>query len=92
MTPAEVQVALAAITLDLLALEDQCREILARLPRSANEEAMFMGEIAWDLPTELLTTIECLMEDQLRPAVESLERAARVSKVELRREVRGHGR
>lgn len=88
MTALEVQAALAAMTLDLLALEDRCREILASLPRSPTEEAMFVGEIAWDLPTELLTTIECVLEDQLRPAVESLERAARVSEEELRREFR----
>lgn len=53
---AEVQAALAAMPLDLLGLEDRCREILARVPRSPNEETMFIGEIAWDLPTELLTT------------------------------------
>lgn len=86
MTAAEVQAALAAMTLDLLALEDRCREILARLPRSPNEEAMFVGEIAWDLPTELLTTIQCVLEDQLRPAVESLERVSRVSEEDLRRD------
>jgi len=88
LTPAEVQAALAAMALDLLALEDRCREILASLPRSPNEEAMFVGEVAWDLQTELLTTIECVLEDQLRPAVESLERAARVSEEDLCREFR----
>ena len=49
---------------------------------------MFVGEVAWDLPTELLTTIECVLEDQLRPAIESLERVSRVSEEELRREFR----
>jgi len=88
LTPAEAQAVLAAMTLDLLALEDRCREILASLPRSPNEDAMIEGRIAWDLPTELLTTIECVLEDQLRPAVESLERVSRVSEEELRREFR----
>ena len=91
LTAAEVQAALGAIALDLLALEDRCREILASLPRSPNEEAMFVGDIPWNLPTELLTTIECVLEDQLRPAVESLARAARVSDDELRREFRPGG-
>jgi hypothetical protein len=86
LTPPEAQAALTAIALDLLALEDRCREILASLPRSPDEDAMIEGRMAWDLPTELRTTIECLMEDHLRPAVESLERAARVSEEELRRE------
>lgn len=85
---AEAQAALAAMTLDLLREEDRCREILASVSRSPNEVAMFVGEIAWDLPTDLLTTIECVLEDQLRPAVESLERAARTSEDELRREFR----
>jgi hypothetical protein len=77
---------LSAIALDLLGVEDRCRGILARLPRSPNEDAMIEGKVAWDLPTELRTTIECVLEDQLRPAVEALERAARVSEKELRRE------
>jgi hypothetical protein len=88
LTPAEVQAALAAITLDLLGVEDRCRGILASLPRSPNEDAMIEGRIAWDLPTELRTTIECVLEDQVRLAVESLERAARVSEDELGREFR----
>jgi hypothetical protein len=46
---------------------------------------MIEGRIAWDLPTELRTTIECVLEGQLRPAVESLERAARVTEEEQRR-------
>ena len=88
MTPAEVQAALSAIALDLLGVEDRCREILASLPRSPNEDAMIEGRMAWDLPTELLTTIECLMEDQLRPAVESLEQASQVTEMDLHREFR----
>jgi hypothetical protein len=90
LTPAEVQAALAAIALDLLGVEDRCREILASLPRSPEEDAMIEGRMAWDLPTELRTTIECVLGDQLRPAVESLERAAEVSQEELRREFRGN--
>jgi hypothetical protein len=88
LTAAEAQAALAAIALDLLGVEDRCREILASLPRSPEEDAMIEGRIAWDLPTELLTTIECVLEDQLRLAVEALERAARVSEEELRTEFR----
>jgi hypothetical protein len=89
LTPAEVQAALAAITLDLLGVEDRCREILDSLPRSPDEDAMIEGRIAWDLPTELRTTIECVLVDELRLGIESLERAARVSEDELRREFLG---
>ena len=91
MTPAEVQAALAAITLDLLTLEDRCREVLAALPRSPDEDDMIEGRIAWDLPTELRTTVECVLGDHLRPAIESLERVSRVSQEELRREFRREG-
>jgi hypothetical protein len=86
LTAAEVQAALAAIALDLLGVEDRCREILASLPRSPEEDAMIEGRMAWDLPTELRTTIECFLVDELRLGIESLERAARVSEDELRRE------
>jgi hypothetical protein len=88
LTPAEVQAALSAIALDLLGVEDRCREILASLPRSPDEDAMIEGRMAWDLPTELRTTIECFLVDELRLAIESLERAARVSEDELRQEFR----
>ena len=47
------------------------------MPRSPEEDAIIEGRMAWDLPTELRTTIECVLEGQVRPAVESLERAAR---------------
>jgi hypothetical protein len=86
LSPAEVQAALAAIALDLLRVEDRCREILARLPQSLDEDAMIEGRMAWDLPTELRTTVECFMVDELRLAIESLERVSRVSEDELRRE------
>lgn len=84
MTAAEAQAAPRSIAFELVRVEERRREILASLHRSPNKEAMFVGEIAWDLPTELLTAIECVLEDQLRPAVESLERVSRVSEDELR--------
>lgn len=33
---------------------------------------MFEGRIPWDLPTELRTIVECLLEGEVRPAIESL--------------------
>jgi hypothetical protein len=86
LTAAEAQAALAAIALDLLGIEDRCQQLLASLPRSPDEEAMIEGRIAWDLPTELRTTIECLLVDEVRLAIESLERASRMTEHDLRRE------
>lgn len=88
MTAAEAQATLSAIALDLLGIEDRCQQLLESLPRSPDEDAMIEGRIPLDLPTELRATVECFMVDELRPAVESLERAARVSEEELRREFR----
>jgi hypothetical protein len=56
------------------------------VPKSPNEDAMIEGRIPLDLPTELRATAGCFLVDELRPAIESLERAARVSDDELRRE------
>jgi hypothetical protein len=88
LTPTEVQAALSAIALNLLGIEDRCQQLLASLPRSPDEDAMIEGRIPLDLPTELRATVECFMVDELRPAIESLERVARVSEEELRREFR----
>jgi FtsZ-binding cell division protein ZapB len=41
-----------------------------------------------DIPTELAGTIECVVADQLRPAIESLEAASRVTAEELREQHR----
>jgi len=88
LTAAEAQAVISAIALNLLGIEDRCQQLLASLPRSPNEDAMIEGRIPLDLPTELRATVECFLVDELRPAVESLERAARVSEEELRREFR----
>jgi hypothetical protein len=41
---------------------------------------MFVG----DLPKELLTTNECLLEAKIRTAMESLERTSEVTEADLR--------
>lgn len=88
MTAAEAQAALRAIAFDLVRLEERWQMVLDALPRSDDEAAMFEGSIPWDLPTELRTTVECLLEAEIRPAIESLERASQVTEENLRREFR----
>jgi hypothetical protein len=58
------------------------------LPRSPDMEARGEGRRALDTTTEILTTIECLEADVLRPALTILERLARVTDEELAQEHR----
>jgi hypothetical protein len=86
MSSAEAQAELRGVAFDLVRLEERCQEVLSSLPRSEDEVAIFEGRIPWDLPTELRTTVECLLEVEIRPAVELPERASQVTEVDLRRE------
>lgn len=40
---------------------------------------MFEDRLTWDLPPELRAVVECMLEVQIRPAIESLERASQVT-------------
>jgi hypothetical protein len=44
------------------------------------------GRRAYDVATDVLATIECVLEDDLRPAVETLRRSAFVTDAELERQ------
>jgi hypothetical protein len=54
------------------------------LPVSPDREAMLEHRVPYDIATAITGTIECVLADEIRPAVESLVRAARVSAAELR--------
>jgi hypothetical protein len=69
---------LADIATDLLAIEDRLRAVRDGLPRSRHEDAMLEGRQPMDLATSLLGLIDCALVDQIRPAVEALEQAARL--------------
>ena len=84
MTEAEAQAALAEIALELVAITDRLQQIHDALPPSGNREAMLEHRIAYDITTELAGTIECVVADQLRPAIEYLEAASRVTADGLR--------
>lgn len=88
MTAAEAQAALRAIVFDLVPLEERCQEVLDSLPLSDNEVAMLEARIPWDLPIEIRTTVGSLLEGEIHPAIESLERASQVTEEDLRREFR----
>ena len=44
------------------------------------------GRKPYDQATDILATIECVLEDDLRPAVEALQRSAAITDAELERE------
>ena len=85
MTEAEAQAALAGIALELVAITDRLQRIHDELPVSRNREAMLEHREAYDLATEIAGTIECVVADQLRPAIEYLEAASRVTAEVLER-------
>lgn len=92
MTEAEVQAALAEIALELVAITDRLQRIHDTLPPSRDREAMWAHEIPADVATEIYGTIECVLADYLRTAVQYVEGAARVTAEELLERFGGGGR
>jgi hypothetical protein len=88
VTEGEAQAALAGIALELVAVTDRLQQIHDALPASRNREAMLEHRVAYDIATEIAGTIECVVADQLRPAMESLEAASRVTAEGLREQHR----
>jgi hypothetical protein len=73
----------------VLGSADDLEEIQGRLRRLADEvpeptEAMLLQEMPYDVHTELLTTLECVAEDNLEEAIEKLRAAAAVTPDQLR--------
>ena len=55
---------------------NRLRRVHASLPVSAREEAMLLGEAEPDVSTEVRSAIECVISDQLEPAIRTLREAA----------------
>jgi hypothetical protein len=58
--------------LDLVGFKHRLQSLCEALPRSPQEDAMLDGEIPSDVPTEMRTTINAIIEDQLDLALENL--------------------
>jgi len=84
MTEGEAQAALAAVALELVAIADRLQAIHDELPSSPDREAMWAHEIPRDEATEIHGVIEAVLADEVRPAIEYLEAASRVTAEELR--------
>ena len=84
MTEVEAQAALAEVALVLVAVSDRLQRIHDALPPSPDRDAMWAHEIPRDVATEVYGAIEAVLVDEIRPAIEYLEAASRVTPAELR--------
>jgi hypothetical protein len=57
---------------ELKGIRGRLREIAAGLPRSLDEALMYAGEEDPDVATEVRSIIECVLADQIGPAVRDL--------------------
>jgi hypothetical protein len=83
---AKAQSALGEVAFVLLGLVDVLEGILRGLPPPADLADRQEHRKPYDVTTDILATIECVLADSLRPAVESLQRSAQVTDAELERE------
>jgi hypothetical protein len=84
MTEPEAQAALAGVALELVAIADRLQRIHDELPPSPNRDAMLEHRVPRDVATEIYGLIEGVLVDEIRPAIEYLEAASRVTAQELR--------
>jgi hypothetical protein len=85
-TVARAQTALSAAAAQLLAVTDLLEEVHDGLPAPADIADRQEGRKAYDVATDILGTIECVVGDDLWPAIDSLLRSAQVTDQELQRE------
>jgi hypothetical protein len=85
-TAARAQAALSDAAGQLRAVGDRLEEIHEGLPPPVDFDDRLEGYRPYDVATDILGTIECIVEDCLRPAIDSLRRSARVTYAELEQE------
>jgi hypothetical protein len=86
---ARAQAALEAAADDVQRVVDLLVEVHAGLPEPPDIEDRQEGRKPYDRATDVLATIECVLEDNLRPAVVSLRRSGLVTDAALAREFEG---
>jgi len=84
MTEPEAQAALAGVALELVAIADRLQRIHDELPATRNRDAMLEHRVPRDVATEIYGMVEGVLVDEIRPAIEYLEAASRVTAEELR--------
>lgn len=60
--------------------------VLRGLPPPTDLADRQEGRLPYDVATDILATIECVLADDVLPAIANLQRAARVTHAELKRE------
>jgi hypothetical protein len=78
MTEAEAaaQEQLREIAADLKTIRFRLEELKGSLPVPTQEEAMLLGEMDMDVSTEMRSVIECVLNDNIDPAIRGLLAAA----------------
>ncbi|HEV3073004.1 MAG TPA: hypothetical protein VHB47_01195 [Thermoanaerobaculia bacterium] len=85
---AKAQAALGEVACELLSLVDLLDAVHRGLPRPADMADREEGRKPYDCATDVLATIECVLEDELRPAIVSLQRSAQVTDADLEQQYR----
>jgi hypothetical protein len=88
MSVQEAQEICAQVAGTLLGIEDLLRHVLEMLPESPDRGAMEEGEAPCDVATDMRGALECVIADDLQPAVRTLEDAASATDARLAREWR----
>jgi hypothetical protein len=76
VTEAAAQADLHRIVEELDSIRTRLVDLHAKLPISAEETAMLLGEVEMDFATEVRSVIECVLNDNIQPAIRDLAAAA----------------
>jgi hypothetical protein len=87
-TVARAQAALSDAACQILGVMALLGEVHANLPPPSDLADRQEHRKPYDVATDILATIECVLADSLRPAFQSLQRSAQVTDAELEREYR----
>jgi hypothetical protein len=87
-TVATAQTALGDAACQVLAVVDLLETVYKGLPRPADLADRQEHRKPYNVATEVLATIECVLADNLRPAVGTLHHLAHVTDADLEREYR----
>ena len=82
------QVVLGVAARSIASAADLLERVHAGLPEPPDIDDRQEGRKPYDQATDILATIECVLEDHLRPAVEALRRSAAITDAELERDYR----
>jgi hypothetical protein len=73
---AGAQMELHRIVEELDSIRTRLVDLHAKLPVSPEETAMLVGEVEMDFATEVRSVIECVLNDNIQPAIRDLAAAA----------------